>query len=176
MCFVTAHRSDVFDVRCFMITLIPPVCCDPSHAYLSTMESAEPMEIPIPTIVVLRTPAIQPPSLPVKFIPQVRVYLTPASHAEYDHMLQVAPHLCRPLAAAMGDLRSGAQCLADHAGDRAGGLAALRSTEGGRGAAERLAGAIRERFAAGAAAGGWRRLQPDEDRPPETSLMLPSFL
>ena len=69
-------------------------------------------------------------------------------------MLQVAPRLCRPLAAAMGDLRPAAQCLADHAGDRAGGLAALRSLEGVRGAAERLAGAIRERFAEGVLGGG----------------------
>ena len=75
---------------------------------------------------------------------QVRVWLTPAARDDYDHALRVAPQLCRPLAAAMGDLRPAARCLADYAGDRAGGIRGPRTDAE---YAEGLAAAVAERFA-----------------------------
>jgi hypothetical protein len=84
---------------------------------------------------------------------QVRVVVTAASHEEYDHALAAAPELCRPFAAAMGDRRTAAQCLADYDIDRAAGLAGLGATDGGRRAAERLAVAVAARFATAAAGG-----------------------
>ena len=73
------------------------------------------------------------------------MWLTPAPSDDYDHALHVAPQLCRPLAAAMGDLRPAARCLADYAGDRAGGMGGPRDP--GRGIND-LAAAVAERFAA----------------------------
>ncbi len=37
--------------------------------------------------------------------------MTPVLEEEYDHMLTVSPHLCRPLAAETGDLRTARECL-----------------------------------------------------------------
>jgi hypothetical protein len=37
--------------------------------------------------------------------------VTPAPHEEYDDALRRAPHLCRPLASATGDVRSAVECL-----------------------------------------------------------------
>jgi hypothetical protein len=62
----------------------------------------------------------------------------------------------------MGDLRSAAQCLADHAGDRAGGLAALHDAGAYEDAAGRLAAAVEGAFAAGAARGGRRAVRLED--------------
>ena len=43
--------------------------------------------------------------------------MTEASAEEYDDMLGRRPYLCRPLSAAMGDLRSAGQCLAEVGAD-----------------------------------------------------------
>ena len=42
---------------------------------------------------------------------QVQVLVTAAPHDEYDDALRRAPHLCRPFAAAAGDVRSAAECV-----------------------------------------------------------------
>ena len=91
---------------------------------------------------------------------QVRILLTPATNEEYDHMLATAPELCRPLAAAMGDLRPAARCIDDYGADQAIGVAGLMGTEPGRRAASLLADAIAGRFRALMASnsGGRRRV------------------
>jgi hypothetical protein len=42
--------------------------------------------------------------------PQARHWMTPVTDEEYDATLQSAPHLCRPFASAIGDLRSAREC------------------------------------------------------------------
>ena len=42
---------------------------------------------------------------------QLRCWVTPATAEEYDYALRRTPELCRPFAAAMGDLRPAARCV-----------------------------------------------------------------
>ena len=60
---------------------------------------------------------------------QVELFVTPVADDDYDFALARSPHLCRPLAAAMGDLRPARQCRADHAADLARRLPAPSSPE-----------------------------------------------
>ena len=84
---------------------------------------------------------------------QVQVFVTPATAEEYDHMLATSPDHCRPFAAAMGDLRTAAECMAGYEADCQAGLGAWWGTVEGRRAAGRLAEAIGGRFAALVGAG-----------------------
>jgi hypothetical protein len=86
---------------------------------------------------------------------QVWVWLTPAASDDYDHALRVAPQLCRPLAAAMGDLRPAARCLADYAGDLAGGVGLGLGLRDGADVGDLLAAAVAERFSLVAGIGRW---------------------
>ncbi len=71
----------------------------------------------------------------------MRRFITPASHEEYDHALATSPELCRPFAAAMGDLRTADDCLAGYTADCAVGLAGLTLP-----GAARLAAAVQARL------------------------------
>ena len=42
---------------------------------------------------------------------QLQILITAAPHDEYDDALRRAPYLCRPFAAAGGDVRSAAECV-----------------------------------------------------------------
>lgn len=92
---------------------------------------------------------------------QVWEMVTAASNEEYDYALAAFPELCRPFAAAMGDVRSAAECLAGYEADRAAGMGWLSGTEGGRRAAERLAAAMADKLEA-AADGGRRPMRLEE--------------
>ena len=61
-------------------------------------------------------------------------------------MLTTSPDLCRPFAAAMGDVRTAAECVAGYEADCAAGLGAWWGTAEGRRAASGLAKAIEERL------------------------------
>ena len=97
-----------------------------------------------------RLPAQAPrqPWDPLSPVPQVRRLITPASHEEYDHALAASPDLCRPFAAAMGDVRTARECLEGYKADRAAGVAGLDAATAGR-----LAAAMEARLAAAAASG-----------------------
>ncbi len=90
---------------------------------------------------------------------QARTLYTPATDDDYDATLALAPALCRPLAADLGDLRPAAEVRAGAAEDRAAGLARLRGPVG-----ERLASVLRERFEVLAAAGGRRAVLLEDGR------------
>jgi hypothetical protein len=61
---------------------------------------------------------------------QVELFVTPVTDDDYDFALARSPHLCRPLAAAMGDVRPARQCRADYAADLARPLPGLSDPEG----------------------------------------------
>ncbi len=76
----------------------------------------------------------------------MRHWITPATDDEYDHALAHYPHLCRPFAAALGDIRPARQVLADGRADAAETVAALAGTPDGRRRLSALAAAIEERL------------------------------
>ncbi len=73
--------------------------------------------------------------------------ITRVTAEEYDAALLHSPELCRPFAAALGDRRPAAACLAAFRAEAAAPLAALGATGEGRRRAEALAAAIRARLA-----------------------------
>jgi hypothetical protein len=77
---------------------------------------------------------------------QARHWVTRASDEEYDHALAHHPHLCRPLAAALGDLRPARQARADGPADSAAPLPPSRLSL--------LAAAVRDRLRGGGGSGG----------------------
>ena len=67
----------------------------------------------------------------------MEVLVTAASGEEYDDMLGRRAYLCRPLSAALGDVRSAGQCLAEVGADAGRGAPVLTA-----GACAELAGAV----------------------------------
>jgi len=86
-------------------------------------------------------------------IVEVRHWVTPVSEEEYDSVVRVAPHFCRPLAGDMGDYRSAKHALAGAAADRAETMASLAASPAGSRRLSALAKRLAARFAAAAAAG-----------------------
>ena len=78
---------------------------------------------------------------------QARHWLTRVAADEYDRALAASPDVCRPLAAAMGDLRPAARLLADYPADRARTAAAVAACPEGARRLARLASAVAVRLA-----------------------------
>ena len=79
---------------------------------------------------------------------QARHWLTRVAADEYDRALAASPDVCRPLAAAMGDLRPSSRLLADYPADRARTAAAVAASPEGARHLTQLASAIAVRLAA----------------------------
>ena len=78
----------------------------------------------------------------------MRHWLTRVAADEYDRALAASPDVCRPLAAAMGDLRPSSRLLADYPADRARTAAAVAASPEGARHLTQLASAIAVRLAA----------------------------